>query len=394
MRYTLAAVAFCVSVLPLSVASDQSATFANVANAVKAAVTASAANRQSFASYTCRYRVTKASAKSVEDALARRWVNAKACEIRYALDGPYEVQESFGPPASELVSKGNGGSWVGGYKYINADFTRAGYLRNGNLEIGHYPELRTASLTSPDNPHRIRIGTLLDFGVMGERFENAPEKLLENPAVYAFEPIGIETVRGTEAVTAAFRGNATMPEDWKFSFDPARGYLVLKATFTNKMRKSKVTTPTREVFLLSARECSARRWYPERWVMVRYPDVPGRDLMTWEYDLLELDADRCPDRKTFTRELPAGTIVNDYAHPIKHFVTKKDEKVTVDDLGHIEQMIKDSPGIVGDIPDALRKDTSITPTDRHVWLRRAGMGAGFGLAVWGVYRLVRRCRAA
>lgn len=391
-------VASCVAAFVPSTVSAQTGTPMDAADLVRAAVTASAANRHSFSSYSCRYRVTKASARSVEDAIARRWINAKACEFRYALDGAYEIQESFGPTAAELASIKDTRPFVAGYKYVNADFDRAGYLRNGNLEIGHIPELRTASLTSPDRPHRVRVGTLLDFGVMGARFENAPEKLLENAATFDFVPGGPDTVGGIPVVTAEFHGKAARPgEDYRFSLDPGRGYLAVKASFTNKtlnkMPKSRRTGPILEVFLLAARECSARRWYPERWVMVAYPDVPGRELIVWDYELLEFDADHRPDHSTFTRELPAGTGVKDYTHPLKQFVTKKVERINVDDLSRIEQMIKDAPEFGSEVPDAMRKDTAITPTGRYIWPRRLGIGAGVGLAAWGIYALLRRRRS-
>lgn len=306
--------------------------------AAKAAIVAYAANVSAFPHYKCRYRITKGHAKSVEDALKGNWINAGWYDCRLILDDQKELFEGFAPPpdpnqAREVAGK-KGGSLVPSPGPANR------YLSDGKRDMNYEPLLKTVNLFSID---KIRRGpgshTPFDMFFVGWHNRAGPDVLLKQAAEYDFSVVGFEEVLGRPVITVRFdqRKQAEAPKRFEaisktFAFDRGRGHLPIRMQLF--VRSNLYTT----VFVTQVRECTNKRWFPERTVEI---SKDGDVYAVREMLLLELDADQRPKHEEFSFTIPAGTSVVEFGGDMKKFFRlKQDEKITVDDIPTLFKMLE------------------------------------------------------
>lgn len=348
----------------------------------KAAITAYAANIHAFPFYTCRYRVTKAEAKSPEAAIARQFLNATSYECRESVDGDKHLYEGFGTPPDPRHKRPIAGQ-PGAYAVVHfGDSTR--YLADGKRELSFFPPMATINLWRQEKHQRGVNFTPLSMMFIGDRQRGGPDVELAQPDKYEFQVRGLQEVRSCPVITVRFKykdsfmlhGKKTfMTRD--FSLDPAHGHLPAQMVlyFNDQIRDLVAVT--------DVRECSNGRWFPERSVQVITPDREGSLYDVHEIQLLELDADHRPKAGDFVHTFPAGTAVCEVDDMSKFFRLKQDEKISVDDL----------PNLFGMLERVAVEPYMDTAIPRPAWWQSWVLGlGGLVLALGGAFVLVRRWR--
>jgi hypothetical protein len=351
----------------------------------KAAITAYATNISSFPLYKCRYRHTKAQARTIEDAIRGHFLNARFYDNRLIVDGEKDLYEGFAPPPDSQQ-----GQAVPGRKgfIVPSSGNSNRYLGDGAREMNYSPPLRSVNLFSAESRiHGIDI-TPLGMDFVGHRNYNGPDTWLRQPERYDFSADGLEEADGRPVVTVRFKDKkafrAGTPQEiaftYLFSFDGSRGYLPIRI-MTLWNGKPKI-----QVFVTHIRECSNQRWFPERTVSVATPDKDGDLYDVSEIKLLELDVDKRPDTSEFSFLIPAGTTVIDTSKSDgRHFKLEQDEKIRIEDL----------PLLFARTQQAVDKplmDVANRHRDSHSRLRWLLGFLGIILALVGAILLLRRFR--
>jgi hypothetical protein len=350
----------------------------------RAVITAYAANINSFPYYKCKYRYTKAEAKTVDDAIRGKWVNARFFDNRLIIDGEKELYEGFAPPPDLKNSRPAPGR-KGGFIVASPGNSNK-YLGDGKREMNYSPPLASANLFSTDRRRHGPGPDPLAMEFVGHRNSGGPDVLLREPARYQFTVDGVQNVRGRELVTVRFKdsqifhgGKLTIEFGRVFSFDRDRGCLPVQ------MMRLWNGKPKSQMFVTDVRECSNGRWFPERTVAVHTPDNPNALCDVDEIKVLELDVDKRPDAGEFVHVIPAGTSVSDSENPGRFFRLQQEEKISVEQLPKLFKML-DQVVVNPRMPTAVNTPSSLP------WIKGLSGTVGVMAAVWGVFFLVRRRR--
>lgn len=353
----------------------------------KAAIAGCVANIESFTFYECRYRNTKAQARSVEAAIRGDYLNANFSDNRLVIDGDRDLYEGFAPPPDPKQAKPIPGK-KGGLMVASSGFSDR-YLSDGKKEMNYSPGLRSINLFSMESTKRGITITPLGMIFGGHRISSGPKVWLNQPERFAFSVDGFQEVDGRPVITVQFKdknifrpgSEPAIEFSYTYSFDPARGHLPLrKQMLWNGKPKS-------QTFVTHIRECSKQRWFPERYVIVDTPDKDGAPYGVREIKLLELDADHRPDKSEFFVNVPAGTQVLAFdKRDGRHFFNlKQDEKIHIDDIPKLFEMCEQAA-------NTPLMDTAVPHNSTAVWVRWAVGIAGLILVSGGAYFLVRRFR--
>lgn len=352
----------------------------------RAAVVAYGANMRAFPFYSCRYRYTKAQARTVEDAIAGKLLNAQSYDSRLLVDGDKIFYQGLAPPElpdPKLATPIPGKPGMSRVEvFVNFD----SYLADDKREICYSPPMKVASLW--DNA-KATLGLEADpLGQVGhppKKGSWGPEFYLAQNDLYELKSVDLEEIDGQPVITVRFDTRKVLQFDpplriaESFCFDGAKGHLPIRLTTLWNDK------PQSRRFVTHFRECSNQRWFPERVVVV---DTPGKGVTlftVFELQVLELDADHRPDARDFAFTMKAGTEVNEGASndATRCFLLKQDEKVRVEDLPTLFAMLdkaKASPLM----------DTAVAVHRPSQWLRWLGIAAGLALALGGAAYLVRR----
>jgi hypothetical protein len=347
----------------------------------RAAVVGCAANVDAFPFYKCRYRVTKAQAKSAEDAVQGKLLNTVSYDNRLIVDGEKEVYEGLEPPvppdAKHAVAvPGKKGAFMVPSSPVISDR----YLDDGKREMNYCPQLRAAGLWSREKGFHGVAYTPLGRLHVDHRKRAGPVTLMSQPESFEMSGEGIEDIEGRPAVAVRYR-NKQYGWAERYSFDMGRGYLPIRLVIFIDGKNPKTYT-----FLTHVRECSNGRWFPERSVEVDLPDKAGDLCDVTELQVLELDADHRPAASEFAVTVPAGTQMNDGVEGKKVFYLKQDEKIHVDELPALFKMLDQAQ-----VTPLM--DTAVPHGSPYLWARWLGIGAGVILALAGVaFLLWRRFR--
>jgi hypothetical protein len=343
----------------------------------KAAVLGYAANLHAFPFYTCLYKYTKGQAKSVEDALQGKFLNAASFDCRLIVDEEKDLYESLAPPVPPDAKRATPIPGKKGVSLVPASpITSNRYMADGKRELSYCPQLNTLGLWSNDISFRgLEDPTPLGMLSIKHRGRQGPDVLMSRPDEFEMHSDGMEEIDGRPAVSVRFR-NKKYNYVLGFSFDVGRGYLPIRGTtiFDGKLKSQKYVT--------HVRECSNQRWFLDRIVVV---DVPDRGALydVTELRMLEFDADRRPDASAFYLTIPAGTVVNTPHDPKKRFTLKQDEKIHIGELSNLSVMLDRSA-----ITPLM--DTAIPSGGWAPWLRWTLGIAGIALALAGAWYLLRR----
>ena len=352
----------------------------------KAAITAYAANIHSFPFYKCRYRHTKAQARSVEDAVQGKYLNAFSYDNRLLVDGERELYEGMAPPPDPKQRQPMPGQK--GVFRVPARGLSDHYLADGKREMDYLPVLQAINLFKMETRARGIDFTPLGMQFVGHRSKHGPDARLRQTDRFEFSVDGLQEIDGRPVITARFKEKVTSRpgrqppiETYIYSFDGSQGYLPIRMTM---LRNSK---PRFHVFVSDVRECSNQRWFPERSVVVDIPDKEGALYDVSELKLLELDADHHPNKSEFFFVIPAGTTVSHFGNPADegYFTLKQDEKIHVDDLPTLFEMCEKAK-------NTPLMDTAIPHSSFSPWMRWSVGIAGLILVLGGTYYLVRRTR--
>ncbi|HZV05621.1 MAG TPA: hypothetical protein VE999_11110 [Gemmataceae bacterium] len=351
----------------------------------KAALAAYAANVESFTFYKCRYRHTRAQARSIEDAIRGDYINARFYDNRLIVDDSRDLYEGFAPPPDPKQARparGKKGSFV-----VPSPGFSDRYLADGKREMSYSPVLGGINLYSVEsNAHGIEL-TPLGVNFLGHRNIHGPNVRLNQPEKFEFSVDGFQEIDGRPVITVRLKdkeifrpGSAPAIEFcYTYSFDPARGHFPIRIQMLWNGK------PKTQVFVTRMRECSNQRWFPERSVEINTPDKEGALYDVLEIKLLELDADHRPDKSEFYFNIPAGTQVLEFAKlDGRHFFTlKQEEKITIDDIPKLFELCEKAA-------DTPLMDTAIPHSSSAAWIRWSVGVAGLILVAGGVYHLVRR----
>jgi hypothetical protein len=198
-----------------------------------------------------------------------------------------------------------------------------------------------------------------------------PDALMAQPDSYEMVSEGIGEIDGRPATSVRFKHlkDKRFFAEQKFSFEPARGYLPVRAeSYWSGKRRI-------QTFVTEVRSCSGDQWFPEHTVQVATPDR-GDFYDIAEIQLLELDADKHPAPADFAIDLPAGTNVSEQAvrGPAKSFTLKQNEKIQIESLPELADMLDRSQS-------SPLMNTAIHHPFLSPWQRRLGIIGGLALAV-------------
>jgi hypothetical protein len=351
---------------------------------LRASVQGYLANVESFPILTCRYTVTAANTRTLEDAIAGReyrgvqvskrrlFVDGK--KVRHAVEADDESMKTLltGKPKPDLGSKG--------LSSLTVTFAPTDYLANGDDELLHNAINRNVNLFSLALPYGGDNSSPLAMAGAARGKRNVAYWLGESDAGRVERKVqGIRDVDGTPAFCVSFsvaKGRGRL----EYALDMMRGYLPLRAT---DFADGKVFSRT---YLTHIRACSGGRWFPERAVYIWEPKQPGQPYELREVKVVELDVDNRPKPEEFVMELPAGTAVINVPEKRPTYLLKQQERVAPEDLTRLFELSR----VVAQQP---RADTAVHPRGRYGWVRWVGLVALLGLVVGVVAWQVRRLQA-
>jgi hypothetical protein len=351
----------------------------------RAAVVAYGANMRAFSFYTCRYRFTKAQVKSVEDAIAGKFVNARSFENRLIIDGEKVLYEGLAPPDPPDTKQAKAVPGKPGLFMTEAFAISDRYLAGDKGEMNYTPQMKTLGLW---DRQKNTLGVAHSpLGYLRHNCKNGPETFAAQQERYELAAVGLEEVEGRPVITVRFNDREVLDFEpplriaESFSFDGGRGHVPIRiTTFWNDKPQSRY-------YVTNLRECSNQRWFPERIVVVDTPSTPDGLFTVSEIQVLELDADRRPSRDAFALSIPAGTLVNESTgnDARRYFVLKQDEKLSIDDLPTLFSMLDN-------VKDNPLMDTDIQVHRTNSWWHWLGAAVGLTLVLGGAAYLVRRRR--
>ncbi len=277
-------------------------------DSARVAITGLAHNLESFQHYRCKYRVTRANAATIDDVHAGKWVNAVSCDFRMTVDGERELFECLASAFTSeerkaLIQKSGG--------VIVVPFAAGQLLRDGKRQLHHVPNIEVANLVLQEwGEHQFTGPTPLDMGFMAYHFVRAPHSMLSRPSENELTVEPRQAVGESLAEVVSFRKKAHLPFDLsRYYLDPDRGCLPIRYESYSTEQELLMKAPMVVAELVSARQCSRDRWFPER--TIEYTPISKGTLRfaVQEILLTDLDADYRATDRDFTIKLPEGTYV-------------------------------------------------------------------------------------
>lgn len=318
------------------------------------------ANLESFEIVTCRYTVTWGFAKSLDDALAGRLEpGARTATAVFYRDGQslrFRIEEDaatkaaldkpHNPEKMSEIPGLRGGPLV--------PFMTADYLLNESHGF-HF------------NP-RHHAGTMYDQGTeKGKQVD--PYFLMANLQVnskYDFGLLADQAARGEIRYTpVATSSEGHFRATFHFATDPT-------VSFTIDLTRGSLPTRIEKLYANGAdgasyvvvpqiRACSKGRWFPERIVTFAKQTPTQSPCLVKDFKVIELDVDNRPPKDALTIDLPAGTVINQFADSRKYFKTRQPEKIGPDDLARIQHLTET-------VPQEPLTDTTIVLPRSYRWL--------------------------
>ncbi len=374
-HYLVTASTFCIVFIPVARTEPAGASAGKEALA-KVAILGYAASIDAFTSYKCRYRCTKAEARSIEDARAGRLINVASYECLLIVDGEKRSYQGFSPETLPDAAQGKPMPGKKGAVLIPWFGSSDRNLADGKREMNYLPQLRAMGLWAKERAtHGIPYAPL-DM-LTGDRERNGPDVLMAQADEYDLTGQGMSEIDGHPLVSVRLR-NKMYGYTLGYSFDAGRGYLLVQKeiVFGDKIK-------TRG-FVTDARECGNNRWFPNRCIAVTTPDM-GDMFGVLEVQVLELDPDYRASASDFAFRIPAGTEVNYNEDARKRFKLRQDETVSLEDLPTLFDMLERSA-------TTPLMDTAVPHGLPLGWVRWLVGGIGLCVAIVALGYLIRRWR--
>ncbi len=334
--------ALCAILALIALATPAAAQDGNT-QVLKAALIANQANLDGFATYKCRYTVTKATADSQAAALRGQYKDARSCDFILVIDRGKEKFQSLGPaklPPGQEAVKGPDGKVS-----VSVDFIPNCDLRLNDQMLRHFSPFQNASVQTSKSPPLNELTPLTMMCVAHLR--NSPAAIFLNGR--AREPVifGPGQMELDGRVVVLVRAKAVSLDN-EYYFDPSQGYLPLKLVRHCEPPWSAEKFDV-VLHLLSAKECSRSRWFPMKWLQI-YVYANRAAVEVVELRVTEFEPDTRPTDEDFSIVLPAGTLVQGESEnakvPAKSFRLRQQEKVVPEDIARLAEMLDN----VGKVP--------------------------------------------
>lgn len=338
----------------------------------RAALAGWAANVQAFPFYQCRYVITTAKAKSIEDAIQGKFINAISYENRLLVDGDNVLYEGLAPPQPVDPKQAVPIPGKPGFFATPQVVCSDRYLSNKHQEMAFVPTMQTVNLFSKDKrspgvPRDPPLASVLVDVIQ-----------LAQSDAWEMSTDGLQELDRRPVVGIRFR-NKRHGYVLQYFFDPERSYLPVRREYRTEGKvKSRIV-------VTHVRECSSQRWFPERTVKVSTPDKTGDLYDVSENKIIELNADERPAAADFRVTVPGGTVVCTNDPSKGYFKLKQDETIHVDDILKLFAMLDQKQ-----VTPLM--DTAIPRSSRYRWLYWTGAGVGLVLALVGLYAVWRKLR--
>lgn len=329
-------------------------------------------NRESFRSFSCRFRLSTGATPSVEAAIAGRiddpvvqdglWI-VKGQKVRYELTCRERRREEL--PDLKSLPKGQAlvSSQCNSQKSIGNGILGLHYSRG--LEAANLISLKSRGLQINDTP--------ISMGAMGRDEDispaRAPKGIARPPSA---QYLGTEVVDGRPLHVILYTEEG---QDWsqKWYLDTDRGCVPIEMRFYSSRDQLSSRCIATEI-----RKCGNGAYMPARSVSIGYPEgKPPHRVVAIE--LVELDL-RPPDDRLFAISLPAGVaIVN--ADDLREVIRlKADETLHVDHLDAWQEKCRGAA--LTHLPLPALSDAKPKAVPRWVWvvsaLAVAAVAAGIG----------------
>jgi hypothetical protein len=293
-------------------------------------------NRESFSAFSCRFKWTYGTARSIEAARHGQLEDKLEHDGLWLVDGQrvrhelvctsLNLNEAFSQAAKS--AQGAHGAVVAQSRGLQHF-----YLKNDRVRAHQSKIMRCINLVPVDLEDGIGVRiTPFSLGVMGEDERFSPAALLtgvvHGDVTGHFN--GLVEDNGTPLVSLTVE-NASEKARVDYRFDPERGYLPVH------LWKSDPTTGKcyDETFILEARNCGSARWFPTRAIVVEDKDAP------WPKSVRELrvtDLTLGPQGgKEFFLDATAGTRVLIAHSAISAFKVQQDVRINESQLESLVQ---------------------------------------------------------
>ncbi|MFL5243657.1 MAG: hypothetical protein ACJ8FY_16250 [Gemmataceae bacterium] len=283
-------------------------------------------NRQAFNFLTCRFTVTKATARSAEDGVVGKTINPAQERVLWVCDENKVRYQTIAKPLN--MTGGDQGS--GKVSSTTVPFGTGDYLADGPTRFRYVPEMKCANVFSPDSAGQGIDLTPFSMGMMGIDEKLNPWQLIHdcvNKARVCVEPKR-EIVDGNDVISFSV-GRSPDELEFRYSLDISHGFLPRRITLYRSDGRSISTT----VMLTHVRKCSGDRWFPERTVAVSFPRRETDSVSVREIKTEFLDVDERPPVDLFSVEIPEGTQILNPTDTFSTLITQKARVIRADDLG-------------------------------------------------------------
>jgi hypothetical protein len=359
---------------------------AAIDQSTRAAILGFKANRSGFAYYKCTYTVTKAEAKSFQDAVTGKWINAVQSEFKLVVNGSTELAECRYEDAPAARAK-SGAKRKNGLEMRTVPFVANARLTDGKQAIVYASGVNAINLHTESKPAVEVAITPWSMWLMGHGAKwIGPDALISNPDRYEFFPEGPVNDDGRLVVGARFV-DREYKTDMRFRLDPSRGHLPAFVSAHTPTHPVVDNHPFMECRLTSARDCGGGRWFPESWRAIVTPSSAGGNYGVTDLMVTELDCTNRPSDADLSINVPAGVEVCSDLEPgqIRQFVLRQAETIGPNDISKLFVML-DKTGTKSLV------DTAIPRSNRQ-WYWRVGLTFCAVVAIaWGCRRLIRHRR--
>lgn len=348
----------------------------------KAVADAHLANLDSFERFTCRYTTTFTRAASVDDAIGTRYTQPPRVaryvwardgvkqslkiieddETTRVLDNPKKLQPVPGQPKLQFGEP--------------VPFMTQELLTNVDQSLNFSARNKTANMWGEGRPHT-SDGFL--FGCGGGRDCYDPIRALMGNLARGAATCSLTRVKEGDRELLRLQidyKDGGRQEHW---LAPDRGFLLVRSINWLSKKVDDLGTVVRLEYP-DPRPCPNGRWFPGRRIQL-VQQSHNNDCQVFDAKVTELEVDKRPAREVFEIAMPAGINVCEGIKPENHMYTAKAERIHIDDLPRLWEMIHQKP------KEPLM-NTEIHPkrSDRWLWWGAGGVlgAAGLGLAGWRI----------
>lgn len=299
-------------------------------------------NRALFDAFTCRWRLTKAKANSIEDALEGKlfdriesdgtWlVKGDKTLIKIGCDKRLVERAMVEGMKQAARQQADGQDGV----VISIPCSSEEYLRNGPDVLRHASEIASGNLYPDGRDHPGVRNTPFSMGVMVDNEQENPgvnlRQSLDGHLTGKFE--GTAEIRGISTMVASLEVNPGGYACYKYWLAPEQGFLPVRLRTWGLSGRL-----VHDAHILEARRFTNGGWFPMHSVVIQSPEAKP-PFIVYEFQVTELDVENPPGDAKFHLDVPAGTQMSTPGRSGHTFTLTKDERISADDLQRLNARI-------------------------------------------------------